>query len=141
MSVALDNFTKQLHDSLEAVESRANSLRESIQSSPKKTQAEIQLKLDEAKKALDAKKKEFDEYRTILKSQFEEKESEVMANVEEWKVTREVKKLEHRADRSEQYASTAMFLAMATMEEAEKATLEAIAARLDAKVAASPIKK
>ena len=141
MSVALDNFTKQLHDSLEAVESRANSLRESIQSSPKKTQAEIQLKLDEAKKALDAKKKEFDEYRAILKSQFEEKESEVMANVEEWKVTREVKKLEHRADRSDQYASTAMFLAMATMEEAEKATLEAIAARLDAKVAASPIKK
>ena len=141
MSVALDNFTKQLHDSLEAVENRANSLRESIQSSPKKTQAEIQLKLDEAKKALDAKKKEFDEYRTILKSQFEEKESEVMANVEEWKVTREVKKLEHRADRSEQYASTAMFLAMATMEEAEKATLEAIAARLDAKVAASPVKK
>lgn len=141
MSVALDNFTKQLHDSLEAVESRANSLRESIQSSPKKTQAEIQLKLDEAKKALDAKKKEFDEYRATLKSQFEEKESEVMANVEEWKVTREVKKLEHRADRSEQYASTAMFLAMATMEEAEKATLEAIAARLDAKVAASPIKK
>ncbi len=141
MSVALDNFTKQLHDNLEAVESRANSLKESIQSSPRKTQAEIQLKLDEAKKALDAKKKEFDGYRATLKSQFEEKESEVMANVEEWRVTREVKKLEHRADRSEQYASTAMFLAMATIEEAEKATLEAIAARLDAKVAASPIKK
>lgn len=58
-----------------------------------------------------------------------------------WKASREVKKLEHQADKAEDYAATATFLAMATMDEAEKATLEAIAARLDAEVAAGTTHK
>lgn len=136
MSTTIDNFTKQLYDNLEAAEDRLKSLRESIQSGPKKTQAEIQLKLDEAKETLDAKKQEFDDHRAKLKIQFEEKESEVMSNIEAWKANRAVKKLEHRAEKAEDYATTATFLAMAMMEEAEKATLEAVAARLDAKAAA-----
>jgi tellurite resistance protein/predicted transcriptional regulator len=141
MSTRIDNFTKQLHDNLEAVENRAKSLKESIQSAMKKTQAEIQSKLDEAKAQLDAKKQEFDEYRARLKTQFEEKESEVESNIEEWRASREVKKLEHRADKAEDYAATAILLAMAMMEEAEKATLEAIAARLDAEAAAGTTEK
>jgi len=136
MSTAIDNFTKKLHDNLEAIEDRAKSLKKSIRSIPEKTQAEIQAKLDEAKANLDAKKQEFDEYRAKLKTQFEEKESEVKSNVEEWKTSREVKKLEHRADHAESYADTAPFLAMMTIEQAEEAGLAAIAARLDAETAA-----
>lgn len=135
MGTAIDNFTKQLHDRLEVLEERAKSLRNNIQSMPKEAQAEIQSKIDRAKINLDAKKQEFDEYWTKLKAQVEEKESEVKSQVEEWKIRREVKKLEHRADQAEGYANTAIFLAMATMEEAEKATLEAIAARRDAEIA------
>ena len=141
MSIAIDNFTKQLHDTLEAVEARVNSIRENIESSPRKTQGEMQLKLNEAKTKLDAKKHEFNAYRAKLKAQLEEKEAEIKSTVEEWKENREIKKLEHRADRAEDYASTATFLAMAMMEEAEKATLEAIAARLDAKATADMVEK
>jgi hypothetical protein len=141
MSTAIDNFTKQLHDNLEAVEERAKSLKASIQAAPKKTQAEIQSKLDEAKIKLGAKKQEFDGYRARLKTQFEERESEIKSNVEEWKESREVKKLEHRAEKAENYAATTTFLAMAAMEEAEEATLEAIAARLDAEAVAGNPKK
>lgn len=141
MSTTIDKFTKQLHDNLEAVEYRLKFLKESIQSAPKKTQAEIQSKLDEAKAKLDTKKQEFDDYRAKIKTQLEEKESEVKLNVEEWKSRREVKKLEHRADKAEDYAATAIFLAMGMMEEAEKATLEAICTRLDAEVAAGTREK
>ena len=141
MSTMIDNFTKQLHDNLEAVEDRAKSLKKSLKSAPEKTQAEIQSKLDKVKANLEAKKQEFDQYRAKLKTQFEEKEAEVESNVEEWKVGREVKQLEHRADRAESYAATATFLALATLEEAEEATLEAIAARLDAEAAVKPPKK
>lgn len=141
MSVAIDNFTKQLHDNLEAIENRAKLLREDLQAAPKKTQTEIQLQLDKAQEAVDAKKHEFDEYRIKLQTQFEEKEAEVLSTVEEWKKSREVKKLAHRADKAESYATTVTLLAMATMEEAEKATLEAIAARLDAEVAMNPPQK
>lgn len=141
MSATIDNFTKQLHDRLEAVEVRAKSLKDSIQSAPQKTQTEIQSKLDEVKTQLEGKKQEFDEYRAKLKTQFEEKESEVKSNVEGWKANREVKKLEHRADKAEDYATTAILFAMATMEEAEEATLKAICTRFDATTAAEATEK
>ncbi len=58
------------------------------------------------------------------------------SDVEEWKSSRKVKDLEHRADKAEDYAATAIALSVATIEEAEEATLTAIAARLDAEAAA-----
>jgi uncharacterized protein (DUF342 family) len=136
MSTAIDNFTQQLHDNLEAVEARAKSLKKNIQSLPKKTQAEIQSALDKAKTNLDARKQEFDDYRAKLTTQLAAKESEVMSTIEDWKANREVEKLEHRADQAEDYAATMTFLAVAAMEEAEAANLAAIAARLDAEAAA-----
>ena len=142
MSTTIDTFTQQLHDNLEAVEERATSLRNSIRSAPKKTQAEIQSKLDEVKENLAGRKQEFDQYRAKLKTQFQAKEAEVQSNVDEWKASREVKKLDHRAAQAEDYAHTATFLAIATLEEAEEATLSAIAARLDAeKATATPRSK
>lgn len=145
MSTAIDNFTQQLHDNLEAVEDRVKSLKENLQSAPKKTQTEIQSKLDEAKAALEAKKHQFKEYRVKIQAQFEEKEAEVKENIkeniDEWKADRKVKKLEHRANKAEEYAATAIYLTMITLEEAEKATLEAIAARLDAKIAVESVQK
>jgi hypothetical protein len=136
MSTTVDNFTKKLHDNLEVVEERLKSLRDNLQSVPKKTHDEIQSKLDEAKATLESKKQEFDQYRAKLKTQFEEKESELKSDVEEWKSSRKVKKLEHRADKAEDYAATAIALSIATIQEAEEATLTAIAARLDAEAAA-----
>jgi tellurite resistance protein len=141
MSALIDKFTKQLHDDVEAVEERAKSLKKTIKSATKKTQDDIQSKLGEVKSNLEAKKHKFDEYRTELKTQFEQKEAEVKSNIEEWKTNREVEKLEHRADKSEEYAATAIAVAMLSMEEAEAATLEAICDRLDADTATQTIKK
>ena len=135
MSTKIDSFTKQIHDNFEAVEDRAKSLKKTIQSASKKTEVEIQSRLDEAKTKLDAKREEFSGYRAKLETQFKEKEFEVKSQVEEWKASREVKKLEHRAGKSEDYAATATLLAMATLEKAEEAALAAIAARRDAEAA------
>jgi hypothetical protein len=56
MSTAIDNFSRQLHHKIEEVEDRAKSLKESMQSSAKKTRSEIQEKLDKARTNLNAKK-------------------------------------------------------------------------------------
>jgi predicted nucleic acid-binding Zn-ribbon protein len=141
MSTAIDNFTNQLHDNLEAVEDRAKSFKHNIKSAIKKDRVEIQSKLDEAKASIAAKKQEFDDYRAKLKTQFEEKEAEVQSSVDEWKASREVKKLEHRAEKAEDYAVTSVYLAMAMMEEAEAATLTAICDRMDAEAAHGNSKK
>ena len=55
MSKAINNFTQQLHDNLEASEDRVKSIQDSIKSASQKTQTEIQLRLDEVKAALEAK--------------------------------------------------------------------------------------
>jgi tellurite resistance protein len=141
MSTAIDNFTSQLHDNLEAVEDRAKSLKHNIKSATKKNQADIQAQLDAAKASLAIKKQEFDQYRAKLTAQFEEKESEVQSSVDEWKASREIKKLEHRAEQAEDYASTSVFLALAMMEEAEAATLTAICNRMDVEAANGNSKK
>jgi hypothetical protein len=136
----LTTFTQQLHDNLEAVEDRAKSLKNIIQSLPKKTEVEIQSKLDEAKTKLEVKREEFNGYRAKIETQLKEKESEVKTQIEEWKLGREAKKLEHRAGQAEDYASTVTLLAMATLEEAEEATLAAIAARREAEAAVETTK-
>ncbi|NMF60196.1 hypothetical protein [Pseudanabaena yagii] len=135
MSNATETLSKQFFDNLQVLEDRAKSLKENIQSSTKKTQSEIQSSLVEIRTNLSAKKHEFDEYRTKLQTQFAEQESELKSNIEEWKTSHEVKNLENRADKAEEYASNMIYLAMATMEEAEEATLAAISSRLDADAA------
>jgi hypothetical protein len=65
----------------------------------------------------------------------------VQSSVDEWKASREVKKLEHRAAKAEDYAATSVYLAMAMMEEAEAATLTAICSRMDAEAANGNSKK
>jgi uncharacterized protein (DUF342 family) len=141
MGTAIDNFTEMLHDNLEALEDQAKSLRKSLKSASKKTQSEIQSNLNEVKMKLDTKKHEIDDYRAKLQVQFEEKEAEVQAHVEEWKASGEVNKLKFRADRAEDYAGTVAFLAKTMIEQAEEATLSAIAARRDAEAAAEYGKK
>ena len=138
MSTIIEKFAKQLHDNLEMVEERVKSLRDNIQSVPKQPHIEIQSKLDQAKANLSNKKRELEGYRAKLQIQFEEKESELNSNVEEWKSWREISQMEIQADNAENYAAKATYLAIATMEEAEKAILEAIAARLDAEITGTP---
>ena len=52
--------------------------------------------------------------------------------IEEWKAKREHEKLVAHADRAEDFAATAIIIALAAVEEAEVAILEAVAARIDA---------
>ncbi len=135
MSTTIDKFTKQLHNNLEIVEESVKSLRDNIQTVPKQPHVEIQSKLDQAKANLSAKKLEVEGYRAKLQIQFEEKESELNSNDEEWKSWQEINQLELHADKAEDYAVRATYLAFEIMEKAEKAILEAIAARLDAEIA------
>jgi hypothetical protein len=47
----------------------------------------------------------------------------LQSSVDEWKASREIKKLKHRAEKAEDYAARSVYLALAMMEEAEAAIL------------------
>jgi hypothetical protein len=59
------------------------------------------------------------------------------AKIAEWKAKRELKKIAGHADGAEDYAVATILLAAAAVDEAERATLEAIVARIDADMAQS----
>jgi hypothetical protein len=61
-----------------------------------------------------------------------DKKEEVDSQIQEWKTNHEMHKLEKRADKAEDYAVAAIEFSAACVAEADLATLEAIAARMDA---------
>ncbi|PZV12874.1 MAG: hypothetical protein DCF20_16990 [Pseudanabaena sp.] len=135
MNNITNNFSKEFFDNLQVLEDRAKLLQENIQASTQKTQLEIQFSLSEIRTNLNAVKHEFEKYRTKLLKHFAEQESELKPNIEECETSHKFQKLENRADRAERYASTAIFLAIATIEEAEEAALAATSRRRDADAA------
>ncbi|MCX5965894.1 MAG: hypothetical protein NT070_23050 [Cyanobacteria bacterium] len=132
MTEQIDNFTNGLRDRLNTIDTRLSSLKATMESAPKETQAVVEAKLHEVKANLDIKRHEFATYRANLQELAEGKQTEIQAKVEEWKTKREIGELNRRAERAEHYAASCVFVSMAAIDEAEEAILEAMTARLDA---------
>ncbi|MEE3716759.1 hypothetical protein V2H45_08375 [Tumidithrix elongata RA019] len=132
MSEKIDSFANIFRGKLNDIDDRLSSVKATIESAAEETQSTIESKLNEVKAKLEKKKDEFATYRTKLAELAAEKQAEVKSKVEEWKTKQEFEELNRRADRAEHYAASGIIVAMATIDEAEEAILEAIAARLDA---------
>lgn len=132
MSKQTDNFTNRLRDQLNDIDDRLSAVKLTIESASQESQAVIESKLKAVKAKLETKRQDFNTYRLDLKKQAEEKQSEIMAKIDGWETTRELDDLNRRADHAEEYAARGVAVAMAAIEEAEEAILEALAARLDA---------
>jgi hypothetical protein len=66
-----------------------------------------------------------------VKKWMEERKASTDAKIAEWKTKREVAHLKSRADNAETYAAAAAVIALASVDEAEQAALEAWLARKD----------
>src|SRR5262249_60905783 len=77
------------------------------------------------------------------KAWLEEKKTATSEKIAAWKEQRDVKKLASLADSTEQYAMASMQLAAAAIDEAERAAVAAVVARIDADAAqqSSPTKR
>lgn len=128
MSQKIENLRTNLQGKLNAIASQLNTVKTHLEAAPKEAENAIHSKLDTAKTKLEAKKQEIANAKTKLGERVEAKKTEI----EDWKAKREHKKLAARADRAEDYAAAAIVVALAAVEEAEVAILEAVAARMDA---------
>ncbi len=135
MSAKVDQFCDKLRDRLNAVEGRLASVKTNIQALPRLAEKTLHVKLDEARRGLQAQKERVEKAQANLKARVEQKITETKEAVNEWKAKHEVHKLNARADRAEAYAADAMECALATIDEAEAAMLDAVAARMDADAA------
>ena len=128
MSERLDQFRDNLRGRLADVDNRIRGFREGLDSA----RADIEEQLDKAKADFDARRREATEAQERIKSMVEAKKAQTEVKVQAWVRGREVEKMEARAKLAEDYAAEQILLATATIEEAEVAMLEALAARVEA---------
>jgi hypothetical protein len=70
--------------------------------------------------------------RAEIKAWLDQKKTATAEKIADWKAKAETAHLNHRADMAERYAQATIAVAMAALDEAEQATLEAWLARADA---------
>ena len=135
MSEKIDQLSHNLRVQLNAVESYLKKVGESIKAAPGQASDAIHAGIAAAKEQHATNIQKIAEAQTTLQERIRSKQQEVESEITQWKVNREIKKLEKRADKAEEYAAAAIEFAAACAQEANLATLEAIAARIDAEAA------
>jgi hypothetical protein len=142
MNEKIESFSKELRTKLDGVDKRLKDLTASVKGATEKAKIEAKAQLA----ALESRAKEqhakVQSTEAKTKAWLEEKKTATSEKIAAWKAQRDVKKLAAHADGTEQYAVASMRLAAAAVDEAERAAVEAVVARMDAETAqqASPAK-
>ncbi|HEY3355721.1 MAG TPA: hypothetical protein VGQ83_20890 [Polyangia bacterium] len=133
-----DELRKKLQQHVEEARTKLEGLKKDIANVHEEDREALRQKSEEIHKAVAAKKEQARQMRADLESWEREKVSHTQEAIASWRQKRELRKLQSRADRAEDYAVNALSIAIMDAEEAEEAMLEAVAARIDAVAAASP---
>ena len=132
MNAKVDQFCDNLRDRLNFMEGRLQSVTTNLKGLPEQAEKAVRAKLDQARTKLRAHKEGAEQTLANLKARAQQKVAETKEAVSEWKAKRETRKLQARAERAEAYAADAVAYALATLDEAEEAILDAVVARMDA---------
>ncbi len=135
MSEKVDQFCDDLRDRLNAIDGRLQSVKAVLQGLAEGAEAALRAKLEEARTRLRAQKQQIEETRANLKARAQQMIAETRAAVSKWKAKGEKRRLLARADLAEAYAADAVSHALASIDEAEAAILDALVARKDADAA------
>ncbi len=128
MAHSSTEFCNVVHGKLTTLDGRVAALKANIG----QTCHNLQDKLNEVRVRGEARQSAIHELRRKLETWFTEKGAEDSNVIEHWKTNRESQKLVERAERAEDHADYAIQLAEASMDEAERMILEAIAGRMEA---------
>jgi ElaB/YqjD/DUF883 family membrane-anchored ribosome-binding protein len=132
MSTQVDQFCDGLRDRLNAIDERLQRFKADVQDMPAGAEKVLRDKLHEAQARLQAQRHRIEETRANLKARLQQRHAETQEAVREWKSKMETRKLQARADWAEAYAADAIANALASIDEAEEAFLNALVARMDA---------
>jgi hypothetical protein len=139
MSATVDQFCDRLRDQLNAIEGRLQSVKTNISGMSEQAEKTLRGKLEEARTKMQAQKEPVEQTRANLKARAQQKIAETKEAITEWKARRETRKLKARAEQAEVYAADAIYHAMASIDEAEEAILDAVIAGIDADAAPQPV--
>ena len=126
---------ERLQQHLDNAKQRMAQVKQDIADLHERDKESIRKKSSEVKARIQAQQAQFQQLQEQVAEWMREKQDQTDDKVMSWRQKREIKRLEKRADRAEDYAVSAVVIAMMDADEAEAAVLDALDARLDADVA------
>ncbi len=134
-SQQLDRFSESLKTKLAEANSRLDNLKAKIESKAQHADDEVRARLDQLQKRIEQDRAKVEAAQVEVKAWIEARKDETAEKIAEWKSKFEINALENRAARAERYAAATADAALAAIDEAEWAALEAWLARRDVIIA------
>jgi hypothetical protein len=132
MNEKVDSFCKELGAKLDGVDKRIKNMKAGAKSGTEKAKVEAKAQLAALENRARDQRAKVQATEAKTKAWFEEKKTATSEKIAAWKTQRDVKKLAAHADNAENYAVASMELAVAAVDEAERAAVAAVVARMDA---------
>jgi TolA-binding protein len=132
-----ENLKQKLAQQLDAARSKIEALKKDLISLRNEDIEALREKREEIDKRLDEQKEAARKLQADIANWKEEKVAHTQEAIGSWRQRHELKKLQNRADRAEEYALDLVTVAAFDFEEAEQAVLDAVVARFDADMASS----
>lgn len=135
MSERIDQFCENLRMKLTSLDKNIQQLKATIDSKAQTAEQEVRTRLDAVKNRIAQDRTKLETAQADVKKWADDFKLASNEKIAEWKAKREKAKLRSRAENAERYAVAAAFVALAAVDAAEQAALEAWLARKDAETA------
>jgi hypothetical protein len=132
MAERIDRFCENLRVKLTSIDNEMQSLKAKIDEKVKTAGQDAQTQLNAVNKRIEQERARVAAAQNDMKKWMEERKSASTEKIAEWKAKFEKAKLQSYADGAERYAAGATIVAMAAVDQAQEAALEAWLARKEA---------
>ena len=132
MGAHIDQFCEDLRQKLTIADSGLDGLKAKINGKAAHVEQDVKSHLDRVHKRVEQGRARIAAAQADIKEWADERKAANSDKIAEWKAKRELSELQGRADKAERYAAAASAVAVAALDEAEGASLEAWLARQDA---------
>ena len=132
MGQRINKFCEDLRLKLTKIDSGFEALDAKVQAKSENADKAIRARLEEVQRGIDADRAKRAAAQAKIDGWVAKRKAATAEKIAQWKTGRELTKLQNRADDAEEYAAAALDIALAAVDEAEQAALEAWLARHDA---------
>jgi hypothetical protein len=137
MGQRIDQFCENLRQKLTMTDTGLDGLKAKIDGKTARVEQDVQSHLERVQKRIEQGRAKVSAAQADIKNWADERKAVTSDKIAEWKAKREIGRLQGHADKAERYAAAAIVVAVAAVDEAEQASLEAWLARQDADYAQS----
>jgi len=139
MSQQIDSFCEKLRGKLNEMDNRLQQLKASAKADSEKARQDLHSQAEKLRASLDADRASIEAAKIRMKDWAAGKKATFDEKVAQWKAQRKQEQLKRRAEAADEYASDAVAVAVAAVDDAYEAAIEAIIARGNADEV-SPVK-